>query len=472
MSSFSKLPRLIAAAALILLPGVSALAEPPACPAEVVKCCDVSRVAASPVEHRLQLGLQIWVEGNMDTTIGRLQEIQPAALRYSTGPNWRRTPPIDDRASYEEVRRYVSAAFQQAGKRSEEHVASLKRIFSGSNTEAHFIIWEPPVTLAESRGKKATPDKRSLSESAITVTAMFYVALLAELQQRGYPVDVVELSNEPDGDWNIRITPARYVKLVAETRRQAALHGVKLPRIAGPGVGRIASLGAYLADPQIAKALVRDIDHISVHAWDDRTNLDTLKEARNARQKLDRLGYQKPILVSELALTFLNPTDRDRGVGANLRAADAVSNQPAYAAKTLALTLGLAAAGYGPLMYWELNDQQWGKASYGLYSQRGDQRPILDAWRELSRLVRQTGRVDVVPLESNTIFGLTREGRITAIVAVNSSPKPVGLLLSQDLRGYAATASDRPHRKLAECSGGASGTRVIDPNGIAIIEVR
>jgi len=460
--------RSLAAVAIALLQIASARAQAPACPAEVVTCCDVARVASAAPDQRLQMGLQIWLE-NTNVVAARLRELRPAALRYSGGPKWRQAPRLDSKANYEAVRRYVVDAFEKEPDLVRKQVASVKEIFGGLGAEAHLVIWEPPPTTAEQSDAAKAKDKRTLPEAAVSVTAMFYVALLDELRRRGYPVDVVELSNEPDGDWNIQIPPARYLKLVAETRRQAKIHGVTLPRIAGPGVSHISALRGYFTEPALAKGLIDSVDLVSVHAWDDRVNRDTVEEARNARRQLDRLGYHKTILVSEFAVTFLGPTDRGRRVGADLRAPDAISNQPGYAAKTLALALDLAASGYGPLLYWEMFDPQWGKASYGLYNQRGEPRPVLEAWRDLSGLSRQADRVSVVPLVPKVIFGLVRDGKISTVAVVNASTKPLGVVMRENM--HIAASSDRQRGKLAECSGGARGTKALEPNSVAIFEL-
>lgn len=459
-----------AAIALVFLQVASTRAEPPACPAKVVTCCDVASVASSAPDQRLQMGLQIWLE-NAGVVATRLRDLRPAAVRYSGGPNWRHKAILDSKADYAAVRRYVVETIEKEPELVRKQVASLKEIFDGLGAEAHFVIWEPPPINAEpaNTAQAQARGKRELPETAVTVTAMFYVALLDELRRRGYPIDVVELSNEPDGGWNIHIPPPRYLKLVAETRRQAKAHGVTLPRIAGPGVSQIAALRSYLADPALAKGLIDGVDVISVHAWDDRMKRDTIEEARNVRRLLDGFGYHKTILVSEFAITFLEPTDRGRGVGANARAPDTISNQPGYAAKTLALTLELAANGYGPLLYWELFDTRWGKASYGLYNERGEPRPALEAWRDLSRASRQADRIRVVPIVPNVIFGLVRDGKVSAIAMVNASAKPVGIAIRENLN--ISASSERLRSKLADCSGGARGTKSLEPNGIAVFEL-
>lgn len=464
------LPGYVVAALAIVSWHVSpAHAEPPACPAEVVKCCEVSPGSAPKASSAqlLHLGLQIWPEDVVEAS-DRLRELQPAAVRYSGGPSWRRAPRLDHDADYGVVQRYVTDAFDRERERFQKQAASLDRFFQASGAEAHFAIWEPPMT----NGEPETPSKRTLPEAALKVTAMFYVAVLDELRRRGYPMQVVELSNEPDGDWNIRIPPSRYLALVAEVRRQAAVHGVSLPQIAGPAVSSIAALRAYLADPQIGQGLVHAVDTVSVHAWDDRSNRNTLEEARSARLQLDRLGYRKPVAVTEFAITFLDPADRQRGTGAQLRTPDVISNTPAYMARTMALALDLAAAGYGPIVYWEFRDLPWGKSSYGLYDQRGGRRPLLEAWQRLSRAARGIDRVTVVSHSPVSVFGLARDGKESGLVMVNPTSRPLGIIFDKDLGERLATAPDGLQPALSACSGPTPGTKSLAPHGAVVLDLR
>lgn len=462
-----RLPGYVVAALAIVSWHVSpAHAEPPACPAEVVKCCEIGAGTAPPTQL-LRLGLQIWPEDVAEAG-DRLRELQPAAVRYSGGPSWRRAPRLDRDADYGAVQRYVADAFDRDRDRFHKQAASLGRFFQASAAEVYFAIWEPPLTS----GEPETPDKRTLPESAVGVTAMFYVAVLDELRRRGYPMHAVELSNEPDGDWNIRIPPSRYLALVAEVRRQAAAHGVSLPRIAGPAVSSIAALRAYLADPQIGQGLVHAVDTVSVHAWDDRSNRNTLEEARNARRQLDRLGYRKSVAVTEFAITFLDPTDRQRGTGAQLRTPDVISNTPAYMARTMALALDLAAAGYGPILYWEFRDLPWGKSSYGLYDQRGTRRPLLEAWQRLSRAADGVDRVTVLAHAPLAVFGLVRDGKEAGLVMVNPTSRPLGIVFDRGRGERLSTVPDGPQPALAACSGATPGTKSLAPHGAVVLELR
>ena len=150
--------------------GTPAHAEPPACPAEVVKCCEVGVGVASQASppQLFRFGLQIWPEDVAEAS-DRLHALQPAAVRYSGGPSWRRAPRLDRDADYGAVQRYVADAFERDNERFQKQAASLSRFFEASAAEVYFAIWEPPMTNREPEAS----DKRTLPESAVGVTAMF-----------------------------------------------------------------------------------------------------------------------------------------------------------------------------------------------------------------------------------------------------------------------------------------------------------
>lgn len=441
------------------------------CPKDVVTCCQIPSLPLAKQNSRLGIGLQVWLE-DLQGLPDQLRKFGPQAVRYAAGPSWHRMPRLASNLDYPAVRNYVAQSLDRDSDRIAKQVESTKSFFGTSGAEAHFVIWAPPVSDAEPPELNAARDKRTLPEGAVPVTAKFYVALLSEMQRRGFPIDVVELSNEPDGDWNIAIPPARYVRLVGEVRTQAKAHGVRLPRISGPGVSRISALRPYLAHPQLGRELVASVDDISVHAWDDRVGRDQVDEARAARLQLTRLGYDKPVIVSEFALTFMDPSDRSRGIGANRRHQNAISSTQSYAARSTAIALNMAALGFGPIIYWELHDQPWGKASYGLYDRNGTGRPLLNELQHLSQLAKNLGPVQIVALASNRVFGLMRDSEIIALAMVNASASAVSLAFDVEMQKRMLGAQVESTGQIRRCIGGRPNALVFDANGFAAFKLK
>lgn len=447
-----------ALAVLSCLAVAPALARVAACPAEIVRCCTEATAAGIEAEQDAAFGVQIWPE-DIVRDGPALVALRPGAIRYSAGPSWRRLPALSRRADYGAARRYVAEAFALEAQRFAAQAESLRGFVDGARAEAHLIVWEPPRFGPDrpAAGGKARP---ALAEDEIAPAALFYVALIEEMQARAYPLDVIEFSNEPDGDWNLAIAPERYIRLVQQVRREARARNLPLPRIAGPGVSRIAALQAYLGDPALASGLVGAVDSISVHGWDDRAGRDTLAEAVKARAALARAGYRKPIVLSELALTFLDTTDRQAGRGANGRDPEAASNRPTYAARSMALALALSAAGFSPILHWEFRDQAWGRGSYGLRDLDGHDRPLATAWRRLAALTRPGTAARVATLVSNAVYAILHQGRTATLVLLNTTDRPIALLLNAELKKRASGGRPSALDEAPTCDA---------PDGVAIV---
>lgn len=450
-------PRVLAAV-LSCLAVAPALARAPACPAEIVRCCAERPAAGAEPKQDAAFGVQIWPE-DVVRSGPALASLQPAAIRYSAGPSWRRLPALPRQVDYGAARRYVADAFARETQRFAAQALSLRDFVDGGRAEAHLIVWEPPLFSPDppAAGAKARP---ALAEDEIAPASLFYVALIEEMRARGYPLDVIELTNEPDGDWNLAIAPERYVRLVQQVRREAQARNIPLPRIAGPGVSRISALQAYLGNPLLASGMVGAVDSVSVHGWDERAGRDTLAEADKALTALARAGYRKPIVLSELALTFLDPTDRQTGRGANARDPQASSNRPGYAARSMALILALAAAGFSPILHWEFRDQAWGRSSYGLQDLDGRDRPLAPAWARLAALTRPGTGARVANLVNDAVYAILRQGRIAALVLLNTTDHPIALLLNAETKQRASGGGPSALDQALTCEG---------PDGVAIV---
>jgi hypothetical protein len=413
-----------------------------ACPREVVTCCrftpvtEVVREAARPIET----GFQLWPI-DIAAAPALATELAPDVVRFSIGPYWRNLPPLPFDASLDAVRTYVKNGMAEHRQKWVDGATALRKLSpAGGGPKELLIIWEPPLTPLESLDLRKPNTYRVISTEAITSHARFYLATIENARALGYRVDMVEIANEPDGSWNMKIPPAAYAMLLSRLRSEATAAGVQLPLIVGPGLASLKSNVDYFGDRETAARILANIDIVSVHAWDDRKGHNIVEEARAVRALFDRLGWIKPIMVSEFAPTFPRPEDRAAKRGPDQRvAADKrdvlVNDLPRYAPSTLELFLSFAALGYGPLIYWEFKDQSWGSMSYGLVDKAGRPRPAYEAWRHLVGELRRN-EIDTVRASvrsgrsSGQIFGLFKGDTFKSVVVLNAQDDPFTLRLN------------------------------------------
>jgi hypothetical protein len=85
------------------------------------------------------------------------------------------------------------------------------------NNHTVLISWAPPESFMSGDPHSAG---KVLPAKHVTDYARFVAASVAVLVQSGVRARYVELSNEPDGDWNCRIYPAVYAQLVLAAREE------------------------------------------------------------------------------------------------------------------------------------------------------------------------------------------------------------------------------------------------------------
>ncbi|MGV6875734.1 hypothetical protein ACUSIJ_23980 [Pseudochelatococcus sp. B33] len=382
----------------------------------------------------LAIGVQIWPEHLNNAPQAQLLALHPSVFRLTAGPGgWRRAEPLPTTADMAEVRRYVARQFEARHEALERQAAHLKALLARTRGKLHLILWEPPFTDSELRLRRSKDDRRVMPRSAVPVMAKFHVAVIEALQAYGLPVDAIELANEPDGDWNIRIPLRIYVELLREVRREASVQRVALPPIAGPGASSYTALLGYLKDPVFGQQLLEVVDIVSVHAWDDRLNRDIRAVARETRRRLTAMGYHGHVAVTEFAPTFLDRDDRDAGRGANKRLAEARSNTDRYAAEVLRTKAVMLSLAMSPIIFWEYRDVKWGAASYGLVDLAGHERPTYRAFAQLADLIARTRPAAVLTGEDDRTFVFFGKDGAQSILLINPTGEPARFSFSDSV---------------------------------------
>lgn len=408
----------------------AAQARDAVCDAPATPCCALDAPAPVLPDDALAVGVQIWPEHLKDAPEAQLLALHPAVFRHSAGPGWREAPPLPATADMAQVRRYVARHIEARREALERQAAQLKALLARTGGKLHLVLWEPPFTDAELRLRRGSPEGRTMPRSAVPVMAKFYVAVMEALRTYDFPVDAIELANEPDGDWNIRIPPRTYAELLQQVRREASLRRADLPPLAGPGTSSYTALLGYLRDPAVGRRLLEAVDVVSVHAWDDRLGRDIRAVARETRRRLAGLGYRGQVAVTEFAPTFLERDDRQAGRGANKRSTLARSNTDRYAAEVLRTKATLLSLGMSPVIFWEYRDVGWGKASYGLVDLAGRERPAYGAFAQFADLIARTRPASALAGENDRTFVFFGKNGVAFILLVNPTDRPARFAFS------------------------------------------
>jgi hypothetical protein len=418
----------------------AAVAEAPACRADAALCC---RSPARPTSVKATpptFGVQIWpADLTNPTTIEPLVALKPRHLRFALGPNWRRRPALASEMTDAELDRAVANGLDSTHTAAEIEV--LQRLRTRTGAMLHLVIWEPPPLPGDSG--RPTADGRRLRPPDVALAARFHVAVLKVIGERGLPVDAVELSNEPDGNWNIRIAPADYLALVRAVRAEARRRRVRLPKIYGPGGSSIAATRGYLKDAKLARDILESIDVLSTHGWDNPKRRDRFIELEALLDDLRRLHVKPEVAVTEFGLARPIPADTSDRMNVKTRAANNIANTPFFGAINSRDLLRMYAAGVGTVIQWEYRDESWGKASFGLMDDKGRARPLYRMLREIANHLADDKPRAVMPTLSDNVFVAERSDR-RVIWGANSSAQSLAVVFDADARLAMNLATDLP----------------------------
>ena len=96
----------------------------------------------------------------------------------------------------------------------------------GVNDNTVLISWSPPASFT---AKDPRSKAQILPPTRVVDYARFVAASVAVLVRSGVRARYVELSNEPDGDWNCRIYADVYAQLVVAAREKGLQAGLIYP---------------------------------------------------------------------------------------------------------------------------------------------------------------------------------------------------------------------------------------------------
>jgi hypothetical protein len=410
-----------------------------ACGPNPVICCALSseRSAAKPQAPRF--GVQVWPSGlrGQPSTVEQLLALRPRALRFSLGPNWRRQPPLREDMTDATLDAYVEAGLNTA--HTDDDIRVMADIARRSQAVLHLVVWEPPPLPAEMRSGQSL-EKRALRRPDVPLMGRFLVALLERIAERGLSVGAVELANEPDGNWNIRITPSDYVALVAAVRGEARRRMVALPDIYGPGTSTLTALNAYLSEARTATAIIDSVDVLSMHSWQPDGGPDRFSELEKLGRTLANLDRKPQLAITEYGIARPVPGDRSDRNNLKKRVPETPANTALFASVSARDLLRFYARGITTAIAWEFSDQSWGHSSFGLLDRNAGERPVYGAMRTISERLT-TAPKEVVGKASEGLF-VTEHDDKAELWSANPTDDPLTIVFVNGYRPRAVPACE------------------------------
>jgi hypothetical protein len=353
-------------------------------------------------------GAQTW---SGDTTVEPvLRELGLRFVRMTVGPNWPNAdalPPTD--ATRGEMDRFLADHFDGDGEPRLANAIKSWEMTDRLGIQVIMIQFSAPENWLSQDGQ------RRLLSKHLDDFARYWGSLVAFMDSHDMRPAYLELSNEPEGDWNTRIVPEDYNRLVILTRKELDERGFKGVRIVGPGLAWLDHEGG--AKRWIGALTPDGVDALaawSTHTWDDKFKPDAPVEFMAERwrgftaaiQRKDPDGH-KPLFVTEYATgaTTFNGVNYDpvESDGAN-RASDS----DAYAQRVFEQTLVHINRGASVLILWEAADQPWSQHAWGMVTSDQDggrPRPVFHALTTL---------MPHVPRNALALIPLSPDKRVTA----------------------------------------------------------
>jgi hypothetical protein len=439
------------------------------CGAHIESCCDVRSVGRTEIGSHsdgYKLGLEIWPGQLSDTA--QLLTLRPDVLRLSIAPGWtkKRLPPDGNAVSA-----FVDSTFGAENTVVETQISKLKAALATLKAKLILVVWYPPPV--DETSKQKFPE---MEASDIEAYAQFYVDLVKEYRSRGLAPDMLELVNEPDGNWGMHVPAANLAALVTKIQDVAAHDGVRMPEMLVPGTSSIKSTLNYLSDDKVMTEMLRDGSSLAVHAWDERIGSDPIATMQKLHLLLVEKHVPTSVVVSEFSPSLLDATDRANHTAAFFSGGSTVSDDPRFGAKMLLQLLGLFSEDAKIVIVWEFADTSWGRGSYGLFNKDLAPRPGAIAFSLVK--AQLNGITDIVADDrSPFVYYLYRGKELQSTMIANDNAYPISfprapiLALKGKETSYRLT-NNGGAPAASDCSVNGARFLTVGPGGVVIVNPR
>lgn len=314
------------------------------------------------------LGYGIGVHASDVSFPSAFEELAPKFVRMEFGPRWDvLEEQIPSGKSVEEYYAYLQRNYNGDSPNRRHGAQYTHKFLRQQGIEIIKIHFELPYYWRAKDGSQ-----RFLSEH-IEDLARFHTAHLRYLYKSGVHVDYMELSNEPDGEWNGHIPPKDYARLLRRCRELFTKHGFEKVKILGPG---LTFLNLHNTPPPYFEAIKEvGTEHLhgwSTHVWDEAEFTSSRPEYTygiwqpflDQIKKLDP-ERQKPLFVTEYASDITDFGDKS-WVSPRDRTTDTVVDTWHHAVRVIANSITHLNRGSNALVVYRLSDTHWHKTGWGL----------------------------------------------------------------------------------------------------------
>lgn len=348
----------------------------------------------------------------------RLEELNVKYVRVDCGPYWpmiEALPPTDGKR--ESFDSYYAENYGKAGpllSQMKEMWTSTQRLgIKNIMTIFHIpLSWEGP-------GRALKPEHYDDYAKLWGSTVKFFA-------DQGMSIPLIEISNEPDGNWNYNAPPAEYNIILKKVRAELDFRGYKQVGIVAPGRAHIDFGESEAWTDALDAEAIASLAGFSIHPYE--RGAERNQEGGQSYLRDHWHGFAKsiatkdpagqiPIIVTEYSTnadTFHGVVYPSNNPHVKFSASDTIP----FAVRLYENTLSLMNCGANVMIIWEASDQCWSDHSWGLIRRPADgstARPMFHAMKTLLPYVPVGSRVLAPPEQpKNDIYAsaVIKDGRL------------------------------------------------------------
>lgn len=278
-------------------------------------------------------------------------------------------------------------------------------------------------------------DKKVLKAEHLDAFSRLWAAGVKAYADKGFVPEYIELFNEPDGHWNAYCSPENYNTVVKAVRRYLDQAGLQKVKIAGPGRAHIDYGNSDQWIDALDSQAMQSLSAFSVHGWtfdgpkshssqyvrDSATGFFNSVNTKDPQQKKLRIMTEfstKDTVFNEISLG--NHANQYRGTAADSHLF------AVHVTGDLLLNLN---AGFNVVLFWQMSDQWWENAGWGLMGRMEDGYSRKPVFQALETVLPEIGNSRVVAIDQSKrdvySAAFVQGSRLTVVTANSSFEKSV-----------------------------------------------